>query len=51
MKRMICENCGINVKFIELGHDDLGNLILECQDCGAICYENGTLVEDEVRIK
>jgi uncharacterized Zn finger protein len=51
MKFMICENCGINSSFKELGHDELDNLILECQDCGAICYESGALIEGEIRIR
>jgi uncharacterized Zn finger protein len=50
MTIMICENCGINSNFKKLGHDESNNLILECQGCGAICYEDGTLVEGEITI-
>lgn len=46
-----CENCGINATFNSLGYDDFGNLILECTECGAVCYEDGTLVEDEITVK
>lgn len=47
---LICENCGLNCKFEEIGYDEVDNRILECQECGAICYEDGTLIEDDVII-
>lgn len=48
---MKCDNCGANSKFKEIGHDELDNVILECQDCGAISYEDGTLIEDDEEVK
>lgn len=47
---MQCDNCGIKAEFNKLGSDDLGNMVLECQECGAVCYEDGTLIEEEVKI-
>lgn len=47
---MRCDNCGMITEFEEIGYDEVDNRILECQECGAICYEDGTLIEDDVRI-
>lgn len=47
---MKCENCGLSCDFKKLGHDEIDNLILECQGCGAVCYEDGTLIEEEIGI-
>lgn len=48
--KIICENCSITTIFKVVGYDELGNKIIECQECGVICYEDGSLVEDEIKI-
>ena len=45
-----CENCGFICEFKKLGLDEEGDIILECRGCGAVCYEDGTLIEDVVTI-
>ena len=47
---MKCDNCGMESTFKELGYDEVDNLILECHECGSICYEDGTLIEGEIKI-
>lgn len=47
---MKCDNCGKNSKFKKVGFDELNNIILECQECGAISYEDGTLIEEDEEI-
>lgn len=47
MKR---ENCGMPIKLIKLGIDDTNEMVFECPECGSICYEDGTLVEEDYDI-
>lgn len=46
---MICDNCRRDC-LVSIGFDELDNEIFECKDCGSICYEDGTLVEDEIKL-
>lgn len=48
---MRCENCGVVCDFDKLEYDEVNNLIIECSECGAVCYEDGTLVKDEITVK
>lgn len=45
-----CDNCGVIADFEEIGYDEVNNIILECQECGSVCYEDGSLVEDDIKI-
>jgi len=40
----------LNCEFKKIGYDEMDNKVVECQGCGAISYDDGSLIEDDVKI-